>query len=110
MRSELINEIFSIEAEAEKIVTEAQQNGRKLVSDAQSEGEKRLRLAIEEARKQREVTVAGAQTETERHIASERVTLESSEADNLDLQACADAIADRMVEVLCKTPFGDSVS
>ena len=49
MRSELINEIFSVETEAEKIVSDAQQRGRAVVAAAQEEGEKRLHSALDGA-------------------------------------------------------------
>lgn len=110
MRSELINEIFSVESEAEKIVSEAQLKGRELVSEAQKRGEEALREAVEKARTDRDTAIRHAQQKAEERIAAQREALELSDVDNKDLITRADTIADSMVKVLCRTTLGDPVS
>ncbi|HCG63341.1 MAG: hypothetical protein CVV48_16905 [Spirochaetae bacterium HGW-Spirochaetae-4] len=108
MRSELINEIFSVEAEAEKIVNEAQQNGRLLVSRIQEEGEKEVRLAIETARQAREAAIEAAQRASAERIQAAKTAMEQSDSDNLDIQECARTIAESLVEILCRTQLGEN--
>ena len=107
MRSELINEIFSVETEAEKIVSQAQQKGRQIVADAQAEGEKQLRVTLEQARAEREQMIEQAQQESQQRLAAVTETLADSDSDTDELQTCAERIADEMVAVLCKTSLGD---
>jgi len=108
MRSELINEIFSVEAEAEKIVNEAQQNGRLLVSQKQSEGERDLRIALEKARQEREATIKTAQVASAERIESSKMSLELSDSDNRDMHACAEQIAEELVAILCQTQLRET--
>ena len=103
MRSELINEIFSVEVEAEKIVAEAQQKGRLLVSKKQSEGEAALRLAVEKARSGREDAIKAAQAASTEKIQTYKTSLELSDSDKRDMHACAEQIAEELVEMLCQT-------
>jgi hypothetical protein len=107
MRSELINEIFSVEAEAEKIVTEAQQNGRLLISRIQEEGEKEVRLAMERARQEREASIEVAQKASAERIQAAKNSIEQSDSDNLDINECARSIAESLVDILCKTQLGE---
>ena len=107
MRSELINEIFSVESEAEKIVAQAQQKGRQIVADAQAEGEKQLRVHLDQARAEREKLIEQAQQESQERIAAVAETLADSESDTDELQICSERIADEMVAVLCKTSLED---
>lgn len=108
MRSELINEIFSVEAEAEKIVTEAQQNGRLLVSRIQEEGEKNIRLAMETARQEREAAIEAAQKASAERIQAAKNAMEQSDSDNLDIKECARTIAESLVDILCRTHLGEN--
>lgn len=107
MRSELINEIFSVETEAEKIVHEAQVKGRALVSQAQKEGEKALQEATEKAHAQRDEAITKGQNESKLRIAKAEKTLQETEAQKIDLEACADSIAKKLVDLLCSTKMGE---
>ena len=107
MRSELIHEIFSVESEAENLVSEARQQGRTLVATAQQEGENRLRKATEQARQTREMTVEQAQIHADQCVQSEKETLIQSGEDTLDLQKCAEQIAQDMVTLLCTSSVGE---
>lgn len=108
MRSELINEIFSVEAEAEKIVTEAQQNGRLLISRIQEEGEKEVRLAMEKVRQEREAAVDAAQKASAERIQAAKNSIEQSDSDNLEINECARSIAESLVDILCRTQLGEN--
>jgi F0F1-type ATP synthase membrane subunit b/b' len=107
MRSELINEIFSVEAEAEKIVTEAQQKGRTLVAEAQKRGELRLQKAIDQARSEKDSKIAQGQQESENRIQSVLQSLNQKTEEEHDVQACAERLADQMVHVLCTSSLGE---
>ena len=107
MRSELINEIFSVEAEAESLVSKARQEGRSLVATAQQEGESRLKEAEKQARKAGELELERAQAEADRHIESIRESLIHSGEDTEDLQECAQRIAEELVTRLCGSSVGD---
>ncbi len=107
MRSELINEIFSVETEAEQIVHDAQVKGRELVSRAQREGTKALHEATEKAYEQRDATIAKAQEKSEARIIEAEKNLWETEAQKVDLDACADSIAKKLVDLLCSTKIGE---
>lgn len=107
MRSELINEIFSIETKAEKIAHEAQIKGRGLVSQAQKEGEEALQKATEKVHAQRDVTITKAQDASEARIAKAEKALQETEAQKIDLASCADLIAKKLVTHLSSTKLGE---
>jgi|SRR5690554_5650582 len=108
MRSELIDEIFTVESEAEKIVKEAQVEGRARVAEAQKTGENRLKSAIEQARRERDAAITEAQQQSDRRIAAVREALVESDRDNQEFIACAEQIANRMVTILCRSSVGES--
>lgn len=107
MRSELINEIFSVEDEAEKIVHEAQLKRQKMVSQAQSDGEKALQEATEKKQVLRDRAIITAQEESEERIAKAEKAFQATEAQKIDLESCADSIAAKFVDLLCSTKLGE---
>lgn len=107
MRSELINEIFSVESEAERVIQEAQEQGRNRVIEAQREGEQRLKEAVQKARADKEAAIASAQQESDRRIASVHSALKQAESDDQEYIDCADQIAQRMVAILCRSSLED---
>lgn len=110
MRSELIGEIFSVETEAERLVSEARQQGRSMVSASQQEGEKQLQKAIEQARAERDKAIAAAQKASAEHLQALKDRLSKESVEDSALAACADRIASSMVDILCMTQLGDHTS
>ncbi len=68
MRSELINDIFSVETEAERIVAEARQLAREQVSRSHEEGAALVRIAAQEARESRFQAIKEAQRASAKRI------------------------------------------
>lgn len=107
MRSELINEIFSVETEAERIVNEAKVKGRDLISQAQEEGEKALHVAGEQARAERDEVITKAQQGSKVRIAQAEKELETTGSEKIDFESCVDSIAKKFVDLLCSTKLGE---
>jgi len=103
MRSELINDIFSVESEAERIVSEARQKARDMTDDAQRAGQESVRAAVEEAREERSRIVSEAQKNSVDRIAAFQAEMDRNDPSDEEIDACADAIAERMVEILCRS-------
>ena len=107
MRSELINEIFTVKSEAEHIVSEAKKQAQATVVQAQQDGDLRLKDALEQARAERESTVAQAEKASQQRIEAVRQDLAQSEQESSELHACAEQIADQMVKLLCGSTVGE---
>lgn len=103
MRSELINKIFSVEAEAEKIVREAKNQGKGMVTQARLEGDQALRLAGEKAAQVRDKTIQKAQEASDKRIEEGKSTLEREERKGINLDKCAERLASEMVNLLSTT-------
>lgn len=108
MRSELIGEIFSVEEEAERLISGAREKGRSLLIERQQSKEQELHEAVRTARAEREATIASEQKAASARIEAARKSLAESESEDQQIQECAAMIADRMVNVLCMTRLGDS--
>lgn len=108
MRSELINEIFAVESEAETIVSEARKQAQAMVAQAQHDGDERLKVALDQAREEREATVATAEKASQQRIETIRQDLAQSEQENKELHTCAERIAQQMVTLLCSSTVGET--
>lgn len=107
MRSELIGEIFSVEAEAERLVSEAQKQARSILLESQEAGQRSLQAATEQSRAQREARLASAQEASAANIRAVKERIEVQESEDDEIVACAHHIAEQMVELLIKTDLGD---
>ncbi len=103
MRSELINKIFSVETEAEKIVKEAKDQGKGMVTQARLEGDQALRLASEKAAQVRDKAILKAQEASDKRIKEGESALESQELAGIDLEECSKRLASKMVNLLSTT-------
>ena len=101
MRSELINDIFSVETEAERIVEQARQQARERVSRSHEEGAARVRLAAQEARESRFQAITEAQQASANRIAEFQESLLPNERDPHHDEALADTISNAIVDFLC---------
>lgn len=79
MQSEVIDDILNIEAEAEKIVSDAEQKAQEIILDAEATARKKIQARVESARKEGTEQLESANKLLEQHIAEyekERVRIE----------------------------------
>ena len=107
MRSELINDIFSVETEAERIVAEARQQARERASRSHEEGAARVRLAAQEARESRFQAVTEAQQASANRIAEFQESLLPKERDPHHDETLADTISNAIVDFLCHSQLSE---
>ena len=102
MRSELIDGIFSVEAEAERIVSEARAQAREAVSKAHEEGDASVREMTEKARNSRHLRLEKAQAASAAKVASYQESLRhrTNESEQDDL---VDGMAEAIVRLLCRS-------
>jgi len=107
MRSELINDIFSVETEAERIVEEARQQARERASRSHEEGTARVRLAAQEARESRFQAITEAQRASATRIAEFQESLLPKEHDPHRDGTLVDTISDAIVDFLCLSQLSE---
>ena len=108
MRSELISEIFSVESEAERLVSEAREQARSIILKEQQAGEHLLQEATSRARAERELAIEEAQAASSARIEQAKALLDRSDDGDNDLHERAECIAEEMVKILCATRLGDT--
>ena len=107
MRSELINDIFSVETKAERIVAEARREARERVSHSHEEGTTRVRLAAQEARENRFQAIKEAQQASVNRIAEFQESLLPKDRDPHHDETLADAISEAIVDFLCLSKLSE---
>lgn len=107
MRSELISEIFSVEEQAEKIVSDAQKKAHSLIIAAQQKGEQHLSEAVEKERAKRDTKIQKRQQESRDTIDKVKKEIELKESEDSELVSCAHDIALDVVKLLSTTKIGD---
>jgi vacuolar-type H+-ATPase subunit H len=70
MRSELINDILSVETEAERIVQSAKEECRRRLATAHEQGEALVKATVDEARARRFAALESAQKESNGRVAA----------------------------------------
>ena len=89
MQSEVIDDILNIEAEAEKIVSDAEKQAQDMILDAQATARKKIQTQVEQARKEGSEALDAANKLLEAHLAEyeeERIRIEKEGA-KLDQEA-----------------------
>ncbi|PKL11254.1 MAG: hypothetical protein CVV52_14565 [Spirochaetae bacterium HGW-Spirochaetae-8] len=107
MRSELINDIFSVETEAERIVAEARQLAREQVSRSHEEGAALVRIAAQEARESRFQAIKEAQLASANRIAEFQESLLPKERDPHHDETLADTVSNAIVDFLCLSQLSE---
>lgn len=108
MRSELIGEIFSVESEADRLISQARQEARDIILSTEQACEQLLQREVAQARAEREKAIAQAQEEARTRVEEEKARLERSDAQDRLLDGRAEEIADAMVRLLCATKVGET--
>ena len=83
MQSEVIDDILNVEAEAEKIVSDAEKQAQDMILDAQAAARKKVQDQVELARKEGAANLEAANKLLETHLAEyeeERVRIEKEGA------------------------------
>ncbi len=102
MRSDIINDVLSVEDRAQQIIRDAEHTARDAISDAQSTANELMRSSIKEEREHLRAQLEQAETEARAEVEQFEESLNISSnisGENLD------TIAHSIVEQVCKTDF-----
>jgi len=103
MRSELINDIFSVETEAERIVEAAGKQALEAVSRAHENGAELVRTVVEDARNNRYAKVESAQSDSLKKVEALQEMV-GPPADTIAMDELRIArISDAIVRLLCSS-------
>jgi vacuolar-type H+-ATPase subunit H len=103
MRSELIQEIFTIEKKAELIVKEAKETCRQRLATIHTEGENLVREASQQARDNRFTLLEKAQVESSERVEALHASLQNNEIDSDTQQLLIDKTVDDLIAKLCSS-------
>lgn len=105
MRSEIINEVLTVEDKAQKIINDANAVSREMLVDAQSKANALVRDSLKTIRDLHKIELAKAEEEAARLLEETESNLDSTiELNDKRL----DEIADRIVSLVSKTNlFGE---
>ncbi|MGE4585094.1 MAG: hypothetical protein AB7C91_10645 [Sphaerochaeta sp.] len=102
MRSDIINEVLSVEDRAQKIIHDAERAAREVVSDAQAQANELVRSALRKERERGHAVLVQAESDAAKQLSEFEASLDvSSNLQENDL----DRIAQTIVERVCKTEF-----
>ncbi len=102
MRSDIINDVLSVEDRAQKIIRDAEHTARDAISDAQSTANELMRSSLKEERDCLRAQLEQAETEARTEVEEYEQSLNISS--NLSGETL-DTIAHSIVEQVCKTDF-----
>lgn len=108
MRSKLIDEIFSVEEQAAKLVNDAKEQRKSLLVVKEQEGQKFFQDELAKEKTKANQEIEKYQLEATKKIESFQNNLLEKEKDNLPLIECAQKIADKMVNLISTTSVGGS--
>ena len=100
MRSDIINEVLSVEDKAQQIIRDANTNSRNIISDAQLQASEFIRLALKEERDKNHALLLQAEEDANLQLSEYEASLDVSSV--LD-DATLDKIADSITKKICKT-------
>ncbi|WP_320127390.1 hypothetical protein [uncultured Sphaerochaeta sp.] len=105
MRSNIINEVLTVEDSAQKIINDANTQSRKLIIEAQSKATAVVRDSLKTVREQHKLEVAKAEEEAAKLLEETEANLSSAIEMN---DKRLDEVADKIVSLVSKTEmFGD---
>jgi len=100
VRSDIINEVLSVEDKAQQIIRDANTNSRTIVTDAQLQASELVRAALKEKREQNHALLLQAEEDANLRLAEFEASLDVSSV--LD-EATLDKIADTITTRICRT-------
>jgi len=100
VRSEIIDEVLSVEDKAQQIIRDATTNSRNILSDAQLQASELVRIALKEERDKSHDLLLQAEEDANLRLTEFEASLDVSSV--LD-EATLDKIADSITEKICKT-------
>ena len=100
MRSDIINEVLTVEDRAQKKIRDASNRARDCVSDAQIKSGEIVRSSLKEEREKNHTELLQVEADAQLRLAEFEATLDVSSV--LSGQAL-DQIADRIVDKICRT-------
>ncbi len=83
MQSEVIDDILNVEAEADKIVSEAEKEAQNMILEAQADARKKIQTRVEQVRKEGSDALDSANKTLDAHLAQyeqERIKIEKEGA------------------------------
>ncbi len=104
MRSDIIDEVLSVEDTAQKIIRDANTNARNILSDAQLQASELVRSALKEERERNHALLLQAEEDANLQLSEFEASLDISSVLDEDT---LDSIAKRIVEKICKTELED---
>lgn len=100
MRSDIINEVLTVEDKAQQIIRDANTNSRNILSDAQTQAGELVRSALKEERDANHALMLQAEEDANLRLTEFEASLDVSSV--LD-KTTLDTIADSITEKICKT-------
>ena len=100
VRSDIINEVLSVEDKAQQIIRDANTNSRNILSDAQLQASELVRTSLKEERENNQTLLRQAEADANLRLSEFEASLDVSSV--LD-EAMLDKIADDITERICKT-------
>ena len=104
MRSDIIDEVLSVEDKAQQIIRDANTKSRNTISDAQLQASELVRTAIKDERERNHALLLQAEEDANLRLAEFEASLDISSV--LD-EATLDKIADTITEKICRTELGE---
>ncbi|MEA4858897.1 hypothetical protein SDC9_160791 [bioreactor metagenome] len=106
MRSDIINEVLSVEDRAQKIVRDAERTARDAISDAQTKANAYIRSALKAEREQSHAQILQAEADAEAELQEFEASLHISSSLT---EAELDRISQTIVEKVCATDLDSFV-
>jgi len=100
VRSDIINEVLTVEDKAQQIIRDANTNSRNILSDAQTQAGELVRSALKEERDANHALMLQAEEDANLRLTEFEASLDVSSV--LD-KTTLDTIADSITEKICKT-------
>jgi vacuolar-type H+-ATPase subunit H len=104
VRSDIIDEVLSVEDKAQQIIRDSNTNSRNILSDAQIQAGELVRTALKEERDKNHALLLQAEEDANLRLTEFEASLDVSSV--LD-EATLDQIADSITEKICKTELGE---
>jgi len=100
VRSDIIDEVLSVEDKAQQIIRDANTNSRNILSDAQLQASEFVRTALKEERENNHSLLLQAEEDANLRLSEFEASLDVSSV--LD-EATLDKIAESITEKICRT-------
>ncbi len=109
MDSEVIQEVFQVEKEAQNIVENARKEAKENIHRVQLALERETHEKLALARKQRDQEIEKASTEAKEAREKFELSLQQNLTSDQELLQCAQHIAQKMIPILLHSDVGDAL-